>query len=67
MMHAERDWNGKHRVSGFEQLEFSTEADARAAIELAQQYHEQKLSAAMSQEARYRAAAERAEKAGEEA
>lgn len=59
-MHAERDWNGRHRVAGFEHLEFSCEADARAAIALAEQYHEGLLSAAMLQESRYRAAAARA-------
>lgn len=37
-MTPERDYNGSHRVEGFEHLQFSTEQDARNAIALAKLY-----------------------------
>lgn len=55
-----RDYDGTYKVPVFEQLEFSTERDARQAIYLATQYAaEQQVI-----EFRYRRAAERAKVAG---
>ena len=55
-MNTTRDYNGTFKVSGFEELEFTTERDARHAICLATQYAaEQQVM-----EFRFRRAAERA-------
>jgi|GEM_PF-3910680 len=59
-MTPERDYNGLWRLEGHHQHVFSTEADAKAAAELAQKYADDLLSRAMSQESRYRRAEQRA-------
>lgn len=51
-----RDLNNEHVIVGYEHLRFSSESDARSAIDLARCY----LGDEMRQESRYRAAAERA-------
>jgi hypothetical protein len=52
-----RDYDGTWRISGFEHLEFTTEADARTAAELAIQF----ASQAAAQEWRYRRVAQKAQ------
>ena len=52
-MTPERDYTGHWRLLGHEQHSFSTEADARAAAELARDY----AMSLCSQESRYRRAA----------
>ena len=56
-MKLERDYNGRYRLAGYEHLEFTTEADARNAAELAIQF----ASQAAAQEWRYRRAAQKAQ------
>lgn len=51
-----RDFDGSHRVEGYSAFQFSTDADAKAAIALAREYY----SREMQQDQRYRRAAERA-------
>jgi len=55
-----RDYDNTFRLEGHEQISFSTEADARAAAELARKYADDLVSRAMSQESRYRRAEQRA-------
>jgi hypothetical protein len=56
-----RDYDSTHKVQGFERIAFSTEADARAAAEMARDYATLQIGLAMLQESRYRRAAKRAQ------
>lgn len=55
-----RDYDGTWRINGHEQHSFSTEQDARTAWMLAFDHSQQIVSQAMTQESRYRRAAQRA-------
>lgn len=52
--------DGKWRLRGYEELSFSTEADAQSAAELALYYFIDRHSREMQQEQRYRRAEQRA-------
>lgn len=55
-MNTSRDFDGSHRIDDYPQR-FSSEADAQAAIEFAEQYGNAKMLEHIAQELRYKAAA----------
>lgn len=55
-----RDYDGTYKLPGHHQHSFSSEADALAAAALAKDHFDRQIGIAMSQESRYRRAAERA-------
>lgn len=60
-----KDFTGRWRLDGFESIDFSTEQDARNAAALAKAHADELVSAAGSQEYRYRRASKRAKEATE--
>lgn len=60
-MNATRDFTGRWRCAGFESIDFSSEADAKAAADLAIEFARSEIG----KESRYRRAANRAKEATE--
>jgi hypothetical protein len=54
-----RDYDGRYKVKGYEELRFSTLEDAEAAAELALYYFVDRQALEMEQDRRYRQAAEK--------